>query len=54
LKITDLEIFQDLPFLFWVKDDQGKYLWGNQAIDNLATQKVAGKTDYELPLSLPR
>jgi len=49
MKRADLELFQDLPFLFWVMDEPGKYLWGNQAIDALAKQKVAGKTDHELP-----
>lgn len=49
MKTNDLGLFKDVPFLFWVKDEQGKYLWGNQAIDDLAKQKVAGKTDYELP-----
>jgi len=49
MKTIDLEIFKDMPFLFWVKDEEGKYLWGNRAIDQLARETVAGKTDYELP-----
>ena len=43
-----LEVFNAMPFLFWVKSKEGKYLWGNQAISLLADEDVVGKTDYEL------
>ena len=41
----DLELFNEVPFLFWVKDEKGTYLWGNKAISQLAGENVAGKTD---------
>ena len=48
MKMKDLEIFNEVPFLFWVKDEDGKYLWGNRAISRLAKEDVVGKTDREL------
>ena len=44
----DLEIFNQMPFLFWAKDASGKYVWGNREIDQLAGESVVGKTDREL------
>jgi PAS domain-containing protein len=38
-----------MPFLFWVKDEEGRYLWGNKAISQLAGKEIVGKTDHELP-----
>ncbi len=38
-----------MPFLLWVKDEDGRYIWGNTAINDFAGQPVAGKTDAELP-----
>ena len=32
MQIKDLEAFQDVPFLCWVKDEEWRYLWGNRAI----------------------
>jgi PAS domain-containing protein len=49
MQIKDLEIFNDMPFLFWVKDEAGRYLWGNRAISQLAGTEIVGKTDHELP-----
>ncbi|HXV80364.1 MAG TPA: PAS domain-containing protein [Candidatus Binatia bacterium] len=49
MQIKDLEVFNELPFLFWVKDEAGKYLWGNRVISQLAGQEIVGKTDHELP-----
>jgi PAS domain-containing protein len=48
MQINDLEIFNEMPFLFWVKDKSGKHLFGNKVICNLAGEDVAGKTDHEL------
>ena len=48
METKDLEIFNDVPFLFWVKDGGGRYLWGNRTISQLAGEEVAGKTDREL------
>ena len=48
VKIKDLEVFDEVPFLFWVKDEAGKYLWGNRIISQLAGEDIAGKTDHQL------
>jgi PAS domain-containing protein len=37
-----------MPFLSWVKDEDGKYLWGNRAISHLAQEEVIGTTDHQL------
>lgn len=48
MQVKDLEIFNEMPFLFWVKDEEGRYLWDNRAISQLAKENVVGKTDSEL------
>ena len=48
MEVKDLEAFQDVPFLCWVKDEEWRYLWGNRAICDLAGESVAGKKDSEL------
>lgn len=48
MNAKDLETFSHVPFLFWVKDTAGTYVWGNQAINQLAGEDVVGKTDHEL------
>ena len=48
MQIKDLEAFQDVPFLCWVKDEEWRYLWGNRAICDLAGEDVAGKKDADL------
>ena len=48
MNIKDLEAFQDVPFLCWVKDEDWRYLWGNRAICHLAGEDVAGKKDSDL------
>jgi len=49
MKAKDLEIFNAMPFLFWVKDEEGRYIWGNRAISEIAKQDIVGKKDSELP-----
>lgn len=44
----DLEAFRHVPFLFWVKDEDWRYLWGNDAIRALAGEDVVGKRDADL------
>jgi len=44
----ELEVFNRMPFLFWAKDEAGRYIWGNRTICDFAKEDVAGKTDYEL------
>ena len=46
---SQLEIFNAMPFLFWAKDENGRYIWGNRVINDFAGQDVAGRTDAELP-----
>ena len=46
---SQLEIFNAMPFLFWAKDTDGRYIWGNRVINDFAKQDVAGKTDDQLP-----
>jgi PAS domain-containing protein len=48
MRIEDLEVFKNVPFLVWVKDEHWRYLWGNQAICDLAGENVVGKKDSEL------
>jgi PAS domain-containing protein len=45
----DLAIAEEMPFLFWFKDEEGRYLWANRAISELAKTDVIGKKDSELP-----
>ncbi len=45
----DLEIFNEMPFFFWVKDHEGTYLWVNKALQAMAEEEVVGKKDNELP-----
>jgi len=49
MNAKDLEIFNAMPFLFWVKDEEGRYIWGNRAISEIAKQDIVGKKDSELP-----
>jgi PAS domain-containing protein len=51
MNTKDLEIFNKMPFFFWVKDDEGKYIWANNALVELANGEIVGKTDRELPWS---
>jgi len=46
---SQLEIFNAMPFLFWAKDAEGRYIWGNRVINDFAKQEVAGRTDDDLP-----
>ncbi|MGI9533732.1 MAG: PAS domain-containing protein [Thermodesulfobacteriota bacterium] len=49
MQAQDLEIFNQMPFFFWVKDRDGRYIWVNNALAELANGKIFGKTDNELP-----
>lgn len=46
---TELKSFNDVPFLFWFKDEGGTYRWGNKTIVDLAGGEIVGRTDDELP-----
>jgi len=49
MQVIDLEIFDQMPFFFWVKDEEGRYLWVNRALADMATEDIVGKKDSELP-----
>ena len=44
----DLEVFNEMPFFFWVKDEEGRYLWVNRTLAEMAQQAIVGKTDREM------
>jgi PAS domain-containing protein len=44
----DLEVFNEMPFFFWVKDEEGRYLWVNRALAEMAQQAIVGKTDRKM------
>jgi PAS domain-containing protein len=48
MQIKDLKIFNEMPFLFWVKDTEGRHRFGNRVICDLADEDVVGKTDHDL------
>jgi PAS domain-containing protein len=48
MQSKDLEIFNDMPFNFWVKDEEGRYLWVNRYLADMAQQDIIGKTDLEM------
>ncbi len=45
----ELKVFENMPFLFWVKNSEGVYIFANKAITEVANGKILGKTDYQLP-----
>ena len=47
MQSKDLEVFNGMPFYFWVKDEAGRYVWVNQALAEMAKQDLVGKTDLE-------
>lgn len=51
MRAEDLKAIDGMPFLFWIKDEQGKYLWVNRALAELAAQEMVGKTDLDMPWS---
>jgi PAS domain-containing protein len=48
MQSKDLEVLNNMPFYFWVKDEEGRYLWANRALAEMAQQAIVGKTDREL------
>lgn len=48
MRTDDLKIFNEMPFLCWAKDDQGRYVWANPLVSELAGEDVTGKTDDDL------
>ena len=48
MTLDELQIFNEMPFLMWAKDADGRHLFGNRVICDLAGEDVTGKTDYDL------
>ena len=48
MQTKDLEVFNSMPFFFWVKDEAGRYVWVNKALAEMAQQPLVGKTDREM------
>ncbi len=48
MQSKDLEVFNKMPFYFWVKDEEGKYIFVNRALAEMAQQDIMGKTDCEM------
>lgn len=46
---ADLKAFDNMPFLFWIKNSEGVYIFANEEIRKLADGEIIGKTDFELP-----
>jgi hypothetical protein len=40
MRAKDLEVLNEMPFFFWVKDDEGKYIWVNRALNEMAGQDI--------------
>lgn len=49
MRSEDLKIFNEMPVLFWAKNVDGVYIFGNTVINANAGGSVVGKTDFELP-----
>jgi PAS fold len=47
----NLGVMDEMPVIFWAKNEQGVYIWGNKTIHEFAGENVVGKTDHELPWS---
>jgi PAS domain-containing protein len=48
MQTKELEVFNNMPFFFWVKDEEGKYIFVNRALAEMAQQDIVGKTDREM------
>lgn len=48
---SDLKVFDSVPFFFWAKDEEGCYIWANQALKTFAKEDLVGKKDSDLPWS---
>jgi len=48
IQAKDLEILNNVPFFAWAKDQEGRYLWTNKALEQFAGENIIGKNDYEV------
>ena len=51
MKRSDLAVFDQMPFYFWIKDDDSRYVWVNRALAEAAGDEIVGKLDADLPWS---
>lgn len=49
MKSEDLVITNSFPVVFWAKNLDGVYIFGNETINGFAGQPVVGKKDQDLP-----
>jgi two-component system aerobic respiration control sensor histidine kinase ArcB len=49
MESNDLNVFDEMPFFAWVKDEEGKHRWMNRALREFAQTDPIGKTDHEMP-----
>jgi len=46
---ADLKAFENVPFLFWIKDKEGTYIWANRVACQFAKEDdIVGKADDDL------
>ena len=43
MESKDLEVFNNVPFYFWVKDEAGRYIWVNRALAEMASKPLSAK-----------
>ena len=48
MRTEDMQPFFDVPFNFWFKDAEGRYLWVSRVVNEMAGEDVVGKTDRDL------
>ena len=50
--LDQLQMFTDMPFLVFVKDEELNYVWGNNSflelIDLVSLEELVGKSDHDL------
>ncbi|MEM9632902.1 MAG: PAS domain-containing protein [Pseudomonadota bacterium] len=49
MKSAELHITNSFPVIFWAKNEDGVYIFGNNTINEFAGGSVVGKKDSELP-----
>ena len=52
MQTQDLAIFDQMPIHFFIKDEEGKYLWVNEVVYKMAQlssrEEMIGKTDNDM------
>jgi len=50
----DLEIFNQMPITFYIRDKNSRFLWANNAMQDACDQDLIGKNDEGMPWQLYR